>query len=112
MTDWELESLRQRRRRMKEEYGALYGNVEALLFRHDPVGINYEENKDEYELETSLLLPRLRNCGSSADVTRMIHQVFMECFSPVSAGPEQHYESIGAEIWQLWLKYRELTPPA
>ena len=63
MKDAELERLREERRRMKDEYSGLYEKVEALLFRHDPIGINFEDNTDEYELETFLLLPRLAPAG-------------------------------------------------
>jgi|SRR5712691_136616 len=111
MKDSERERIREERRRMKEEYGALYEKVEALLFRHDPMGINFEENTDEYELETSLILPRLRTCGSAAEVTRTVHQVFMDCFGAVEARAERQYAEIGAEIWELWVAFQESTQP-
>jgi hypothetical protein len=104
MKDFDLERYREKVRRTKKEYGALYDKVEALLFRHDPIGINFEENTDEYELETSLLRPRLRTCRSAADVSRMVHKVFEECF--VEARAEHLYEPIGAEIWALWVTFQ------
>jgi hypothetical protein len=106
MNDSERERLREERRRMKDEYSDLYEMVEALLFRHD-----LEENTSEYELETSLLLPRLRTCRSAADVTRMVHKVFEECFGYIEARAERLYEPIGAEIWALWVAFQEPTPP-
>lgn len=111
MKDAELERLREERRRMKNEYSGLYEKVEALLFRHDPIGINFEENTDEYELETSLLRPRLRACRSAADVTRMVHKVFEECFGYIEARAESLYEPIGAEIWALWIAFQGSTRP-
>jgi hypothetical protein len=35
-------------KRIKAEYGDLFGSVADILFRHDPVGINFEDNTDEY----------------------------------------------------------------
>ena len=37
------------RRQLKAEYGDLFDCTAALLFRHDPVGINFEVNPDEYQ---------------------------------------------------------------
>jgi hypothetical protein len=73
------------------------------------MGINFEENTNEYELETSLILPRLRTCSSAADITRLLHQTFMECFSPAGALTERHYANIGAEIWELWVTFQGST---
>lgn len=111
MKDSERERLREEQRRIKDEYSGLYEKVEALVFRHDPIGINFEENTDEYELETSLLLSRLRTCRSAADVTRMVHKVFEECFGYVEARAERFYEPIGAEIWALRVAFQESVRP-
>jgi len=37
------------RRRLKAQYGALFDSMAALLYRHDPIGINFDfyDNKDE-----------------------------------------------------------------
>lgn len=47
---------------------------------HDPMGINFEDNKDEYELETETILPRLKDCHSADEVRRMVHQEFVRWF--------------------------------
>ena len=44
------EQILEERRQLKAEYGALFDSITALLFRHDPIGINFEDNVDEYEL--------------------------------------------------------------
>jgi hypothetical protein len=33
--------------RLKAEYGDLFDSVADILFRHDPIGINFEDNLDE-----------------------------------------------------------------
>src|SRR5258708_27143011 len=54
------EEILEERRRLKVEYRHLFGQVESLLFRHDPVGINFETNIDEYDPGVGTILPRLR----------------------------------------------------
>jgi hypothetical protein len=45
---------------LEAEYGDLFDFTAALLFRHDPVCINFEINPDEYEAEAGSILPRLQ----------------------------------------------------
>ena len=83
----------------------LFAAVTALLFRHDPVNINYEVNPDEYEPEAGTILPRLRRCSSPADVRKVVHEEFIRWFDLGIAGPEEHYTEIAADIWELWRKF-------
>jgi hypothetical protein len=100
----------EQRRRLKEQYADLFEKVAALLYRGDPIGINPEDHTDEYEQETSRILPRLRSCKSAADVTTAVHQVFIECFDGVTAGPERRYEQLGEDIWRLWTEHIREQP--
>lgn len=99
------EQILEERRQLKAQYGELYDAISSLLFRHDPVGINFEENTGEYNTETSTILPRLRSCGSASDTLRVVHQEFVRWFGAATAGPEEHYAQIASEIWQLWERY-------
>jgi hypothetical protein len=102
------------KKRLKEKYGKLFDATAALLFQHDPICINFEENIDEYELEARTILPRLRNCRCAADVTRVVHEEFVRWFS-FEAGPVERYEKIGEELWRLWNDHggliRSCRPP-
>lgn len=89
------------RRRLKAEYGDLFDAISALFFQHDPVGINFEINPDEYETEVSTILPRLCHCLSADDVRKVVHEEFVRWFDPISAGPPELYQDIASEIWQL-----------
>ena len=73
------EKILEDRRLLKAEYGELFDSVTALLFRHDPLGINFKVNPDEYDRNTQIL-PRLGNCESSADVLRVMHEEFNRWF--------------------------------
>ena len=90
-------------------YGALFNEVAALLFRHDPVGINFDENTGEYESEVGTILPRLRTCNSADEVRRVVHEEFVRWFDSVTAGPESACTEIAAEIWNLWQRYGSAT---
>ena len=106
------EEILEARCRLKAEYHELYDKLEALLFRHDPVGINFEENSDEYDSEVGTILPRLRTCTSAQDVCRVVHEEFVRWFTPGIAGRREHYSKIGAEIWELWQRFRNAEPGA
>ena len=91
-------------RRLRAEYGALFDEVAAIFFRHDPIGINFEDNKDEYEPEARMILPRLRTCHSAEDVLAVVHEEFQRWFDPEIAGPREKYSTIANEVWILWQK--------
>lgn len=97
------EEILEERRKLKAEYGELFDSVAALLFRHDPVGINFEINPDEYQTETGSILPRLRGCQSQDEARHVIHEEFVRRFDADMAGPAERYAQIASEIWQLWL---------
>lgn len=89
-------------RRVRAEYGALFYDVAAIFFRHDPIGINFEDNTDEYEPEARTILPRLKTCHSPDDVLTVIHEEFQRWFEPDIAGPREHYSDIANDVWTLW----------
>ncbi|MES1180460.1 MAG: hypothetical protein ABUL66_01215, partial [Verrucomicrobiota bacterium] len=84
------------RRQLKAMYSELFDATAALLFRLDPIGINYDTNTDEYEPEVGTILPRLKDCRSEDDVCRVIHEEFARWFG--DAGPQKNYKPIGAEL--------------
>lgn len=92
------------RKRLKAEYGELFDRVAEILFRHDPIGINFETNTDEYEPEARTILPRLRTCINSDDVVTVAHEEFQHWFGPDEAGDKERYRALGEEIWNLWNK--------
>jgi hypothetical protein len=90
------------RRRLKAEYRELFADVAALLFRHDPIGINFDTNTDEYEPEVGTILPRLRTCRSEEDTLQVVHEEFIHWFGSEIGTSRDKYAKIAAEIWQLW----------
>jgi hypothetical protein len=96
------EQILETRRRLKEQYGALFDSVSGLLFRRDPIGITFEANIDEYDLEAETILPRLPSCHNLEDVHAVVHAEFVRWFDADTAGPPEHDQQIASEIWQLW----------
>ena len=100
------EKILHERRQLKEQYGALFDSVAALLFRHDPIGIAFENEKtDEYDPEAGTILPRLRTCKSSTDVLRVVHEEFCRWFGSETAGPAEQYTQIGESSLRLYVLF-------
>jgi len=104
------EEIREARRRIRAEYGELFDTVAALLFRHDPIGINFDDNTDEYEPEAETILPRLRVCHSQDEALEVVHQEFVRWFDTDTAGPKDRYKQIALDIWKLWQSAQEGHP--
>jgi len=96
------EQVLEERGRLRQEYGALFDAVAALLFRSDPVEINFEINPDEYQTGARTILPRLKTCESADDVLSVVHEEFVRWFDVDTAGPRDNYQQIANEIWELW----------
>jgi len=77
-------------------------SVAEMLFRHDPIGINFEDNLDEYYPEARTILPKLRDCHSAQDVTSVVHEEFVRWFEPETAGPREKYQLLSEEIRNRW----------
>ena len=98
----DLDNIRAERRRLKKEFKKLYSAVLAILFRHDPIEINFETNTDEYDPEVRTILPRLKEAHTVDDLRLIIHEEFVRWFDETTAGPESGYDLIAQEIWQAW----------
>ena len=98
MTD--AEEIRRRREELKQRYGVAYQRVSNILFTEDPIGINFEDNTDEYEPEVGTILPRLRDCRSVDDVGRIVHEEFVQWFGVAIAGPPEKYRTAAKRMWK------------
>ena len=89
---------RQRRLVGQEETVA---QLELLLFKNDPMGINFEDNVDEYRAEAETITLRLPEATSEADLLRIVHGEFVLWFGADTAGPPSRYVGIASEIWSI-----------
>lgn len=95
------------RKALKKQYGELYDCVAAALFEDDPIGINFEENTDEYEPEAGTIIPRLTQAQSVQDVVAIVHEEFCRWFGAEDAGPIEKYKNVASKIWELWLEFKQ-----
>jgi len=62
-----------KREPIEKSYPHLFDTMAEILFRHDPLGINFEHNTDEYHPEVGTILPRLGSATSENEVLQIIH---------------------------------------
>ena len=82
---------------------SLVDEVEALLYRHDPVGIGSGDDPDEYRPEAEGIVARLPDAGSVDDVLTLVHGEFVRWFDEDTTGPVERYEDIARDVWAIWL---------
>lgn len=75
--------------------------IEELLFRHDPIGINFGHNTDEYRSEAEVITIRLPEAATVHDLQRIIHEEFVRWFDASAAGPVECYDAITRDIWHI-----------
>ena len=79
----------------------LVQSLEELLYRHDPIGIAFGDNPDEYAAEAKAIVPRLQNVETVDDVQRIVHEEFVRWFDAAIAGPAADDQAIADELWML-----------
>lgn len=98
-------SMEDRRTQLRNLYRDLFDRVSAVLFAADPIGLNFEDNADEYDPEVTTILPQLRTCLSADDVRDLLHREFVRQFDEHTAGPPGLYTEPARQIWELWQQH-------
>lgn len=99
--------IRNERAVLKEKYGKLFFAIAALLFEFDPIGVNFEDNNDEYEPEVGTILPRLPSANSAQDVEKIVYEEFCKWFGVDEVGPQSQYGEIAEKIWETWCEFSQ-----
>ena len=86
----------------RKKYGKKYDLIAACLFKHDPGGVNYDFNSDEYHPEASYIVSKLPKAQSPVDVQKIVYRVICDMFDKSDAGPFEDYESLANDIWEIW----------
>ena len=94
------------REQIKISYGRLFDTTAEILFRHDPLGINFEYNTDEYHPEVGTILPRLESATSENELLQIIHEEYIKWFDENMAGSKEKYADSATEIWSAWQKFK------
>ncbi len=90
------------RKKMAELHRPLLEAVSAVLFFHDPIGIAFVDNTDEYEMEAATILKRMHPKISQLEVRKIVHEELVRWFEQDLAGPEDRYTEIAAEVWSAY----------
>jgi hypothetical protein len=93
---------------LRRQFGALYEEVQSIVFRHDPVGINFEVNPDEYDPEVSAIVPKVVHAQSPDEVQQIVREEFEHWFGPGQAFREESFEPIATQVFAAVLRYRAL----
>lgn len=92
----------EKRKHLRQKYGALVAQISAILFRADPLGIADETNTDEYDQEAGTILPRLEDAKNALDAQHIIHEEFGRWFGVGEVGPFDAYGELALAIWTAW----------
>ena len=77
----------------------LVARIEALLFRHDHIGITFDDNTDEYHPEAETIVLRPPETGNERELLQMVHEEFVRWFTASVAGGPERYVDVAHEIW-------------
>lgn len=83
------------------EYKEVIERISRILFEEDPIGINFEENTDEYDPEARTIAPRLKNCETIEEIQIVVHEEFCKWFDQKIAGDLGNYRKIAERIWAM-----------
>ena len=78
-----------------------FAAVSKAMFELDPIGINFEDNTDEYDAEAGTVIPRLAACLSAEDVAIVLHEEFRAWFGAETVGEIVAYRALAGRIWLL-----------
>ncbi|HMS87788.1 MAG TPA: hypothetical protein PKE56_05060 [Acidimicrobiales bacterium] len=101
--DWEARVLAAAERRKAHLVGQehIVAYLEELLFRHDPIGLNFEDNTDEYLAEAESICLRRHEARTPEDLQHIMREEFVHWFDERLAGPADRYRPIAEEAWQI-----------
>ena len=94
------------RKRLKQEYAALFEDPSSLLYHLDPMGLNYEINPDEYEPEVGTILPRVLELDSSEQIESVVREELDRWFGGGRAIADASYAELAEEVLAVLERYR------
>jgi hypothetical protein len=95
----DTDDLRIARLALKGAHRDAFARLAQILFEEDPIGINFQDNTDEYEPEAGTILPHLRKCQTVADVQALLYTEFVRWFGVDTAGPPERYRRAAERLW-------------
>lgn len=76
--------------------------ISSILFVSDPMGINFEDNSDEYDPEARELVKMIAGKNSTEEeLVSAVHKVFVDYFDNNLVGGRQRFENIAKQILEI-----------
>ncbi len=72
--------------------------ISELLFEHDPMGLNFGDNTDEYDAEAEAIASRLKAGMRAQRVCAIVHEEFRRWFAPMNVGDANRYQTIARQL--------------
>lgn len=90
---------REEREAIRRAEPELFADISQILYRHDPIGINFETNTDEYDAEAGSIIARRNECTSEVATLHVVHEEFTQWFGAETAGVRGRYAAAATELW-------------
>jgi hypothetical protein len=98
--------LRAAREALSAEYADAFSRLAQILFEEDPMGLNFEDNTDEYDAEAGTILPRLRHCTTVADIQALLYAEFLRWFGAETVAPPERYRRAAERVAEEMAHWR------
>jgi len=76
--------------------------ISEIMFELDPIGINFEDNEDEYDSEAEQVLAIVYKVKSVDELEQKIVSLFKSMFSDDDIQENAVYAEIARRIWRLF----------
>jgi len=90
-------------------YGLLLFKVTLILYRYDPIGLQFGCNADEYSGEARAIINILRQNPRGLPTSVICKNVFTDYFTKCLAENFNKYQEMAEEIEKAWMDFKELT---
>jgi hypothetical protein len=97
-------------RRATRAYLKAHREFSAIIYRHDPLGVAPGAPDDEYDMEASRLLPKLKNARDFNEAQATIEDFFKGAFEWHSA-PKETLIRASEDLWEALTRFRASLGP-
>ncbi|MFZ1406042.1 MAG: hypothetical protein WAW03_23375 [Anaerolineae bacterium] len=96
-----VDQARAAREAVRAEDPQFFAAISTMIFKADPIGINFTINTDEYDPEAGTVIPRLSACQTADDVTAVLYEEFTKWIEAEIAGKRADYVELAQNLWTL-----------
>ena len=95
-------------------YKDLISKISNIIFKYDPIEINFGHNNDEYDPEAESIVSKLKTVTSKEETINMVYEVFLHFFSDsveiIGEKNSKLYLDMTTEIWNIWINSNSQVP--